>query len=562
MVSADDVRRCTPCPGTAAGPGAARRLRTPSGLVLGRTRVCDGGRTLVGGGGRGAAPARPRPRERRWPTTPVGSRDSPTGAAAVARRLLDRGLADPWWPGRRPPARESPTSPSWCRSVTGPTSSTRCFRAAAGRAGGGGRRRLRRPRRGARRWPPRTEPGCCATPQPRPGRGPQHRSARRRARRSSRSSTPTCCPRPAGSAPLLPALRRPGAWPWWRRGCSALPPRRRRLAGPLRAGALLARPRPRARPVVRVTGRSPTCPAPACSARARRRWATASTSEMRVAEDVDLVWRLHDAGGGALRARSAVVRHHAPHPAGAVAAAARRSTAPARPPLAARHGEARRPVVLAPWTAALTAARAGPAPLVGAGAAAVLGGDRAAACPAGSGRSDHPVRAAAALTARGRRRRRAPDAAGAHPALLAARRGRRRLRSPRAPARVLVAAAGRAGSLDRRRSRRRPGPGALRRSPAASTTSPTAPASGWAPYAAARRQPCCRTGGGKGRAAPETGGGQVVCRFGGHDGRGRHPRPEERAMFDLINGVPSTRWWCTPSWCCCRWPCWAPSPSR
>ncbi len=61
------------------------------------THTCDGGRTLVGGSG-SVLHLRPRARRLLADDGTVVARDA--DSAAVARLLLDRGLADPWWPDR------------------------------------------------------------------------------------------------------------------------------------------------------------------------------------------------------------------------------------------------------------------------------------------------------------------------------------------------------------------------------------------------------------------------------------------------------------------------------
>lgn len=61
------------------------------------TRACDGGRTLVGGSG-SVLHLRPRARRLLADDGTVVARDADSGT--VARLLLDRGLADPWWPER------------------------------------------------------------------------------------------------------------------------------------------------------------------------------------------------------------------------------------------------------------------------------------------------------------------------------------------------------------------------------------------------------------------------------------------------------------------------------
>lgn len=87
-----------PRPGPVASPGPAS-TRLPPGFVVrlsGDTLVCGGGATLLGGSG--GALLRLRPRARAvldGDRVVVGGPDS----AALARLLLDRGLADPVWEG-------------------------------------------------------------------------------------------------------------------------------------------------------------------------------------------------------------------------------------------------------------------------------------------------------------------------------------------------------------------------------------------------------------------------------------------------------------------------------
>ncbi len=94
------------------------------------------------------------------------------------------------------------------------------------------------------------------------------------------------------------------------------------VAVPLRGGPLLARPRSPARPgAAPGSGGLPPQRRPAgtpLGGAGRRR---ASTSAMQVAEDVDLVWRLHDAGWRVRYEPAAVVRHDHRTDAGPVAAA-------------------------------------------------------------------------------------------------------------------------------------------------------------------------------------------------------------------------------------------------
>ena len=129
---------------------------------------------------------------------------------------------------------------------------------------------------------------------PGPGRGPQRRARRRRAPRWSRSSTPTWCPQPGWLDPLLARVRRPGG----RAGRAA---DRRAAAGRAAGWAGYEAVRssldlgPDAGAGGAALAGSPTCRAP-------RWWCAATPSapgfdeRMHVAEDVDLVLRLHAAG--------------------------------------------------------------------------------------------------------------------------------------------------------------------------------------------------------------------------------------------------------------------------
>ena len=217
--------------GARLGAARGRRVRRmstpplPSGFTVRLapgTHVCDGGAMLVGGSGRGAAAAAPRPELLAAEGTVV-ARDP--DSSTVARLLLDRGLADPWWPAAAAdgsvddvtvvvPVRDRPRQLARLLAALPPAL-----------PGGGRRRRLRRPRsdpRGGRRS---SAPGCAARRQPRSGRRPQHRAAPRATRRSWRSSTPTWCREPGWLGTLRRHLDDPAVGGGRRPGCSAACPR-------------------------------------------------------------------------------------------------------------------------------------------------------------------------------------------------------------------------------------------------------------------------------------------------------------------------------------------------
>ena len=167
-------------------------------------------------------------------------------SSTVARLLLDRGLADPWWPTPTPddevtdvtvvvPVRDRPRQLARLLSALPRVA-----------AGAGRRRRLRGPgpdpcrRRGVRR------PAAAAPGQPRPRRRPQHRprpgAHRPRRLPGLRRRAGARLARPAAPAPRRPRGRRRRP-PRARRRPAA----RRRLAVPLRGGPLLAGPRSPAR---------------------------------------------------------------------------------------------------------------------------------------------------------------------------------------------------------------------------------------------------------------------------------------------------------------------------
>jgi mycofactocin system glycosyltransferase len=120
---------------------------------------------------------------------------------------------------------------------------------------------------------------------------------------------------------------------------------------------------------------------------------------MRAGEDVDLVWRLGRDGWAVRYAPEARVRHdHRTRPGEWLRRKAFYGTSAAD--LAARHGDAVAPLVLAPWSLALTVAmlaqRRWSLPV-----AAVAAGAAAAGAARKLERSEHPLRAAATLTVEG-----------------------------------------------------------------------------------------------------------------------------------------------------------------
>lgn len=121
---------------------------------------------------------------------------------------------------------------------------------------------------------------------------------------------------------------------------------------------------------------------------------------MRVAEDVDLVWRLAAAGWRVRYEPAARVDHE--HPSSTVAWLRRRAVyGTGAAPLAARHGRAVAPVVVSPWSATALGLAAGGGTAGRVLAAAVLGDAtvRLARRLAGPGRA--PYGLAAALVLRG-----------------------------------------------------------------------------------------------------------------------------------------------------------------
>lgn len=120
---------------------------------------------------------------------------------------------------------------------------------------------------------------------------------------------------------------------------------------------------------------------------------------LRCGEDVDLVWRLLAAGAGVRYEPAATVRHR--HRAGLREWLGRKAFyGTSAAPLAARHGAAVAPLVISPWSAvfagALLAQRRWSVPVALAAASVATAGTAKRL-----GRSERPVRAAAVLTLEG-----------------------------------------------------------------------------------------------------------------------------------------------------------------
>ncbi|WP_295693323.1 mycofactocin biosynthesis glycosyltransferase MftF [Lapillicoccus sp.] len=131
----------------------------------------------------------------------------------------------------------------------------------------------------------------------------------------------------------------------------------------------------------------------------REAWGSGFDEDLRVGEDVDLVWRTHEAGWRIRYEPAAVVRHE--HRTDVSAWLSRKAFyGTSADLLAARHGDAVAPMVLNPWTAvfagALLAQRRWSIPVAAAAyAVTTLRISRRLQ------RSDSPVRTAASLTAVG-----------------------------------------------------------------------------------------------------------------------------------------------------------------
>ena len=510
----------TPAPRPVPAPPADPGL--PAGFVARlspRTRVCDDGRTLVGGTAGGVLHLRPAARE--VLSDDRVRADSATGAA-LARRLLDSGFADPWWAPERVSAgsRDDRSDVTVVVPVRDRAEQLDALLAAlpahvpvvvvddasvdpvpvAAVARRHGARLVAHPVNRGPAAARNTGLRAVATPYvafvdsdvlPEPGWLGQL------CRHFDDPRTAVVAPRVLGPPPA------PGDG-WLDRYEQA--------RSSLDLGATPA--------VVRRHGTVAYLPS-ACLVGRTSALGDGFDEEMRVAEDVDLVWRLGEAGWTVRYDPAALVRHrHRTRWGPWLARKAFYGTGAAD--LAARHGDAAAPLVLAPWSVALTTAVLAQRRWSVPAAALVL-----AATTLGLARrlesSDHPVRAAAALTAEGAVAT-AHQTSGAltrHYWPLAAAAA---LRSPRARRAVLVAAVAE-GLLDRRRSRPDLDPV---RYVLAHRLDDLAYGTGLWVGAARRRSPprCCRTGG-AGGAARLTSAGQVVCRFGEHDGQRRTARPEE-----------------------------------
>ena len=395
--------------GRARPPPARRRDRAP-GRRARRRRAPAVGRD---GRGPGEGPhRRPRPPARRARDRREGGSPGPNAAqvdlARVwegARRAAGAVRARAAGVGARPVAgagRRAPGPGLRVIVVDDGSADPAAVRAVAERAGAAV---LRHPT--PRGPPPRATPG---SPPPPP--------------RWSRSSTPTSCPSPAGSRRCWRAWRtRPSGWS--RRASSRCP----------RSRAGWAATRPSARrstsaPTPRWSSRAPASP----TSRARRCSSAARPSgagfdeDMHVAEDVDLVLRLHAAGWRLRYEPAARVAHD--HRTSLAAWWLRKAFyGTGAAPLALRHRGAVPPMVLSPW-AALDQRAAARSP-TGRGGGGV-GGRRVPPVPQARPPPPPPLDRGPADRARRGRRRRA-DRRRRHPALLAAGRAGR-ARAPDAPA--------------------------------------------------------------------------------------------------------------------------------
>ena len=377
-------------------PTAPAHPRLPAGftaVLSSRTHVCDDGRTLVGGTAGGVIHLRPAARP-----LLVGDRvtaDTPAGAA-LARRLLDTGFADPWWSPHLPatpladvtvvvPVRDRADQldallaalPAYVPVVVvddasldpGPVAEV------AGRHG------ARLVAHAVNRGPAaarNTGLRAAASPYvafvdsdvvPEPG------WLERLRRHFDDPAVAVVAPRVLG----LPAHDGDTWLDRYEQARSSLD------LGPAPA-------------VVRRHGAVAYLPS-ACLVGRVSALGAGFDEDMRVAEDVDLVWRLADAGWTVRYDPEAVVRHR--HRTRLWPWLVRKGFyGTGAADLAGRHGDAAAPMVLAPWSAALTVAVLAQRRWSLPAAAAIL-----AATTLGLSRrldrSDHPVRAAAALTAEG-----------------------------------------------------------------------------------------------------------------------------------------------------------------
>ena len=499
-------------PPTPASPSASSATPAPARRRRPRTRAA-GDEPLRAAGARGrppprcwpamipAAPDGPAARRLRRPAVPDGP---PAAGRRAARRLAaaadaavppGAGTAGRR-PARRPGRRRPPSSRPGCSMPGSPSPTCRRARRTtspwSSRSGTG--RRARPPARGAARGPGHRGPsrwswsttarwaghgsrasGCSGTPAP----------AARRRRATPGCATATtpfvafldsdCVPQPGWLERLRPHLDDPG-WPPSRRGSSPCRTGAPGWLGAYEAAASALDMGPDPAPVRPLSAVS-YVPSAALLAR-RDALGDGFDETMRVAEDVDLVWRLAAAGWRVRYEPRGTGGPRAPRPDGGLAAAARL--------LRDRRGAARRP--------ARRRGRAGRA-RAGVGAGLGAGGRRR---PAGRGRGGRRPRAsprsgwpggcpagraaaagfAAALVLRGQ---------GASGRALA--RAVTRHHWPLAVAAAVVSRRARRGVLAVAAATRRSRGGrsatgwdrSVSCSPAGWTTSPTAPASGGAP---------------------------------------------------------------------------------
>ncbi|WP_448641548.1 mycofactocin biosynthesis glycosyltransferase MftF [Geodermatophilus sp. URMC 63] len=207
-----------------------------------------------------------------------------------------------------------------------------------------------------------------------------------------------CVPEPGWLEVLLPHLADPRLAVVAPR-VTALPAARRGWVTAYETAVSALDMGPSPAPVVPLTGLS-YVPSAALLAR-RAALGDGFDAGMRVAEDVDLIWRLAGAGWRVRYDPAARVAHD--HPTSTAAWLRRRALyGTGAAPLAARHGSAVAPVVVSPWSAAALALAAGggrPGRVLAAGTL-VFAAARLAARLAGPGRPA-PHGLAAALVLRG-----------------------------------------------------------------------------------------------------------------------------------------------------------------
>ena len=417
---------------------------------------------------RRAGAARPRPRRRRGAAgrvaaadaAPVAHRGRPAGrgqvtvtdatSAALARRLLDAGIAHPV--AEPPDAVPLPSDVTVVIPVKDRTDGLARLLAALeidvrGSAAATPSRRSRpgRPARGAVQGSPAgvivvddgsADPAAVRAVAERAGAAvlrhptPRGPAAARNAGLAAapprwwRSSTPTSCPSPAGWSRCW------RAWPTRRSGSSRRASSRCRRS---RGGWAATRPcarRSTSAPTPRWSSRAPASPtsrARPCSSAATPRDAGFDEG-MHVAEDVDLVLRLHAAGWRLRYEPAARVAHD--HRTSLRAWWLRKAFyGTGAAPLALRHRGAVPPMVLSPWARAhQRAAPARPARRGGSGVG------RRRVPPVHQARPPAPPPRDGGPADRARRGRgRRADRRRRHPALLAARRAGRARVPPRPP---------------------------------------------------------------------------------------------------------------------------------